>query len=212
MTTCRSVTLLVNPLQWSCTWLIVPPKRWLNSVKVTQSNVPTLRSLFQLPARARTIFAELLFSTPGERCFDLYPSPFPPPVACLNHSFLSPLLMCTSNHLPIYLIMILRYATLFPGESNGAAPLLHMAHVQNVRYIGSLVGARTEEVGKREDWLSLAAQSQNTPGTAWLTYARSRHKASFEFVGATRFAHTYDKKKKEMRRQRREKKSRPEWK
>lgn len=55
--------------------------------------------------------------------------------------------------------MILRYAMPVPWESDGAAPLLHMARAHDERNTEGDKGLL-----EREDWLSLAAESQNTLG------------------------------------------------
>ena len=55
--------------------------------------------------------------------------------------------------------MILRYAMPVPWESDGAAPLLHMARAHDEQNTEGDKGLL-----EREDWLSLAAESQNTLG------------------------------------------------
>jgi len=144
-----------------------PPENVRLTAKVTRSNAPTPRSLFRVAgSRTNNICRALILNPRERRRFD--PRSPEPPVSLST-------LVCTSNHLPTYLIMILRYATPFPGESDGAAPLLHMARARYMGYVGS---QRREEGWKeKEGWLSLATESQNTLVAAWRTYARSRHDA-----------------------------------
>lgn len=106
------------------------------TAKVTRSNAPTPRSLFRVAgSRTNNICRALILNPRERRRFD--PRSPEPPVSLST-------LVCTSNHLPTYLIMILRYATPFPGESDGAAPLLHMARARYMGYVGSRRGRGME--------------------------------------------------------------------
>lgn len=72
--------------------------------------------------------------------------------------------------------MILRYAMPVPGESDGAAPLLHMARAHDQ-------GNTAKKGAEREDWLSLAVESQNTLGLLLdaRTHATSRSRTARDF-------------------------------
>lgn len=110
------------------------------TAKVTRSNAPTPRSLFRVAGSRTNNICRALIPNPRERRFDPR-SPEPPVSLSTPRVHQQPPTYLPNND------FTLRHAV-FPGESDGAAPLLHMAHAQYVGYVGRRPNGG---VGKREN-------------------------------------------------------------
>lgn len=100
VTTCQSVTSLVNPLQPPCTWLVAlprpPPPLHLPlrstavpenvrlTAKVTRSNAPTPRSLFRVAGSRTNNICRALILNPRERWRRFEPPRSPEPPVSLS--------------------------------------------------------------------------------------------------------------------------------
>lgn len=115
------------------------------TAKVTRSNAPTPRSLFRVAGSRTNNICRALILNPRERWRRFEPprSSEPPVSLSTPRVHQQPPTYLPNND------FTLRHAV-FPGESDGAAPLLHMACARYVGYVGSRSKGGLERERERE--------------------------------------------------------------